>query len=118
MTDDGPTQNCHSICFRFHTVMVRRFERPTPTLARTVRPGCCAKEQVKMVALPSNHFNLRCQIAQISRPTKRSFLRPQVLMVASSRNRSLPVSAWSRNFVDVVVKPILHWSSGDFADRN
>jgi len=39
-----------------------------------------------MVACPRNHLDLRYHIAQISRPNRAAFLRPQVLMVAPSRN--------------------------------
>lgn len=45
-----------------------------------------SKQQVKMGAGPRNHLKLRYQIAHISRPNRAAFFRPQVLMVAPSRN--------------------------------
>jgi len=42
--------------------------------------------RTKVEASPRNHLKLRYQIAHISRPSRAAFLRPQVLMVAPSRN--------------------------------
>jgi len=61
----------------------------------------------------------RCQIAQISRPNQ------AVLSASTSSNGCvLPQPAAARlRLVEQfrrrgLVKPILHWSSGDFANRN
>lgn len=67
-----------------------RFERVASNFggSRRFKPSCSGpKQQFEMVACPRNHLKLRCQIAQIGRPNRAAFLRPQVLMVAPSRNQ-------------------------------